>query len=173
MEHFGETRTQYRARNRAQGATPTRRPGCGGQLDQVTGIGSPAQRLVELEVRLGLGDRIGQRERLNPAGSRMSAPGRLLPAHRSRLWTAVSHKQSHEGLDSGLLKPPATTSTRAPRMWHPSPHQRREFGTSSARNSRNRMIFLYFQRVILQNVTGRFGIGSVWATRTLGLRKNC
>ncbi len=58
MEHFGETRTQHWARNRAQGAEPTRRRGCGGQLDQVTGVGSPAQGLVKLEVRLGLGERM-------------------------------------------------------------------------------------------------------------------
>jgi hypothetical protein len=75
MEHFGETRTQHWARNRAQGAEPTRRRGCGGQLDQVTGVGSPAHGLVELEVGLGLGDPIGQLEGLGfflPGGRRMS-----------------------------------------------------------------------------------------------------
>ena len=46
----------------ARGAESIRRPGCGGQLDQVTGVGSPAQRLVKLEVWLGLGDRIDQLE---------------------------------------------------------------------------------------------------------------
>ena len=61
----------------ARGAESTRRPGCGGRLDRVTGVGSPAHRLVELEVRLGLGERVEQREvQSNPAGSRMSAFGR-------------------------------------------------------------------------------------------------
>jgi len=48
----------------AQGAESTRRPGCGGRLDRVTGVGSPVHRLVELEVRLGLGEGVEQRKRL-------------------------------------------------------------------------------------------------------------
>ena len=63
--HFKETQAgsaQETAAEGALGAGSTRRPGCGGRLDRVTGAGSPAHRLVELEVRLGLGDRIGQLE---------------------------------------------------------------------------------------------------------------
>ena len=36
---------------------------CEGLLDRVTSIGLPRHRLAELEVRFGLGNRIGQRER--------------------------------------------------------------------------------------------------------------
>ncbi len=43
----------------AQDGAPAR--GCGGRLDRVTGFGSPGQGLVELKVRLGLGERIEQR----------------------------------------------------------------------------------------------------------------
>jgi hypothetical protein len=43
--------------------------GCGGRFDPVTGFGSPGQGLVELEVRLGLGERIGQRGEPEELGS--------------------------------------------------------------------------------------------------------
>ncbi len=46
----------------ARSAESTRRPGCRGRFDRVTGVGSPAHHLVELEVRVGLGDRIDQLE---------------------------------------------------------------------------------------------------------------
>ena len=45
----GTGSAQGSAAEGAQGVEPTRRPECGGQLDQVTGIGSPAPRLVKLE----------------------------------------------------------------------------------------------------------------------------
>jgi hypothetical protein len=69
-----ETQARYFAKNRhvgRAGAGSTRRPGCGGRLDRVTGVGSPAHRLVKLEVRLGLGDWIGRREQLG-----FALPGR-------------------------------------------------------------------------------------------------
>ena len=77
-----ETQARYFAKNRhvgRAGAGSTRRPGRAGRLvDQVTGIGSPALRLVKLEVKLGLGDRIGQLECLGfglPGGRPGWAPG--------------------------------------------------------------------------------------------------
>ncbi len=55
-----------------RGAETTRRPGCGGQLDRITGVGSPTHRLVEWEVGLRLGDGVGQQRQ----------PGLLFPAWR-------------------------------------------------------------------------------------------
>jgi hypothetical protein len=64
MEHFEDMRTQYRS-GRAWGRK-TLRPGYGGRLldISVTGVGSPAQPLLELEVGLGLGERIEQQKML-------------------------------------------------------------------------------------------------------------
>jgi hypothetical protein len=92
---YGAGSAQGTAAEGARSAESTRRPGCGGRFDQVTGIGSPAHRLVKLEVRLGMGDRIDKREvQSNPAGSRMSASGRLLPVTGHWRMTGLSQERS-------------------------------------------------------------------------------
>jgi len=68
----GADHVQGTAAEGAQGAELTRRPGCGGRLDRVTGVGSPAHRLVELEVELRLRDGVGQQRQ----------PGLLFPTWR-------------------------------------------------------------------------------------------
>ena len=99
---FEGTRTQYWARNRAQGAEPTCRPGCGGQLDQVTGIESPAQRWVKLEVRLGLGEGVRQRNRLSvlfPGGwaARQGDSRRIAGLADVGQYAVYRHTICHEG----------------------------------------------------------------------------